>query len=208
MPTKSACAVLAALIFTGWTLGAMAESGSPQTASNSQTPTLGGTQTTTKPPAEQPGTLQEVIVTAQYRSESVQHVPMSITAITNQTLEIRDVKNLADYATTIPDLSYAIGTMGLSYGFAGAHGVTIRGISGADTTGFYIDDTPVPDSIDPHIVGIDRIEVLRGPQGALYGARSMGGTVRLITQQPDTHSFSATTHAGVSDTDHTVTPTR
>ena len=206
MPTNCVRTVLAASILTGWTLGAMAESGSPQTGATSQTPTL--TTTRIKSLAEQPGSdvLQEIVVTAQYRAESLQHVPMSITAITNQTLEVRDVKNIADYATTIPNLSYGIGTMGLSYGFAGAHGLTIRGISGSDTTGFYIDDTPVPDSIDPHIVGIDRIEVLRGPQGALYGARSMGGTVRLITQQPDTHSFSATTHVGISDTDHTVTP--
>ncbi len=58
---------------------------------------------------------------------------------------------------------------------------THAGIAGDGTTGFYIDETPVPDSIDPRVLDVQRIEVLRGPQGTLYGARSMGGTVRLIT---------------------------
>ncbi len=73
-------------------------------------------------------------------------------------------------------------------------------------TGFYIDDTPLPDSLDPRVLDVDRIEVLRGPQGTLYGARSMGGVVRIITKEPDLDNFSATLHGGVSDTERTTQP--
>jgi iron complex outermembrane recepter protein len=190
-PEWSSATLLALGSFMGFAFGSTAS------AQQSETPAFSGNS---------PGNtaLQEVVVTAQYRSESAQHVPMSISVLTSQTLEVRDVKNLTDFINTIPNVSYAIGQS--AYGFAGSYAIAIRGISGSDTTGFYLDDTPVPDSIDPHIVGVQRIEVLRGPQGTLYGARSMGGTVRLLTVQPDTENFSATAHAGVSDTEHTDTP--
>lgn len=161
---------------------------------------------TQKPAEPQNAALEEIVVTAQYRSESLQRVPMSMTAVTAATLEARDVKNLVDYANTIPNLSYGVGASAFNFGFGASHEIAIRGITGDDTTGFYLDDTPVPSSIDPHIVGVERIEVLRGPQGTLYGARSMGGTLRVISTQPDTHTFSATTHTGISYTDHTDRP--
>src|SRR5205807_1724822 len=79
-------------------------------------------------------------------------------------------------------------------------------ISGDNATGFYIDDVPLPDSIDPRVLDIDHIEVLRGPQGTLYGARSMGGTVRIITKEPELSKLSATVHAGLADTESTSRP--
>lgn len=146
-------------------------------------------------------TLQEVTVTAQRRVENVQTVPMSITVIDSSQLEIRDVRSFDDYATSIPNLGFGY----TNVGFANGRTISIRGVQGNDTTGFYLDDTPIPDSIDPQIVDIDRIEVLRGPQGTLYGARSEGGTVRLITEQP-TDDLSARVHGGLSDTWNTVEP--
>jgi outer membrane receptor protein involved in Fe transport len=126
--------------------------------------------------------VQTVTVTANKRGkESLQEVPMSISAFTAAQLEQRNVTNFEDYGTTVPNLSF--GATGA--GALASRTVSIRGVAGDDTTGFYIDETPVPASLDPHIVGIERIEVLRGPQGSLYGARSMGGTIRLITQKPD-----------------------
>ncbi len=80
--------------------------------------------------------------------------------------------------------------------------VAIRGVYGQDTTGFYIDDTPIPQSMNPHLTDIARIEVLRGPQGTLFGARSMGGTVRIITNQPDPSAWSGAVHATLSGTSH------
>src|SRR5881392_2322043 len=115
-------------------------------------------------PTSQAGGLEEVIVTAQKRSESEQSVPMSMTTFSSAALEQKSI------------------------------------------TSFYIDDVILPDSLDPRVLDIDHIEVLRGPQGTLYGARSMGGTVRLITKDPDMERFSATLHGGVSNTDRTDSP--
>ena len=129
--------------------------------------------------------IEEVVVTAQRRSESLQDVPLSITALSAATLEERSVDSFIDYAGQVPSLAFAY----TGDGSGTARTISIRGVSGDNTTGFYIDETPVPDSIDPRVVDIERIEVLRGPQGTLYGARSMGGTVRLITTQPDVNNF-------------------
>src|SRR5579872_6824387 len=145
--------------------------------------------------------LTEVVVTAQRRKENVQEVPMSITVLNSAQLQLLDVTSFNDYAASVPNLGFGY----TGFGFSGARTISIRGVAGNDTTGFYLDDTPLPESINPQIVDIDHIEVLRGPQGTLYGARSEGGTVRLITQQPD-DTFSARTHVGLSDTWNTVQP--
>ena len=141
--------------------------------------------------------IQEVVVTATRRSENLQDVPMSITAISAATLEQQTIKSFNDYAGQVPSLAFGY----TGDGSATARTISIRGISGDGTTGFYIDETPVPDSIDPRVVDIERIEVLRGPQGTLYGARSMGGTVRMITAQPDVDTFSARVSANGGKTE-------
>ena len=148
------------------------------------------------------GALEEVIVTAQKRSESEQTVPMSITTFSAEALQQKAINNFFDYATKVPNLAFAP----TGDGVGTARTVSIRGISGDNVTGFYIDDTPLPDSVDPRVLDIDHIEVLRGPQGTLYGARSMGGTVRVITKEPELSKFSAVVHGGVSDTERTDQP--
>jgi iron complex outermembrane receptor protein len=150
--------------------------------------------------------VEEVVVTATRRSESIQAVPMSITAVTAATLEENAATTFFDYASGIPNLSFGFSDSGANAGLANSRQVTIRGIAGAGTTGFYIDDTPVPASIDPKVVDVSRIEVLRGPQGTLYGALSMGGTVRMLTEQPDDHNLSVRAHGSLSDTERTDTP--
>ena len=146
--------------------------------------------------------LQEIIVTAEKRSQSEQTVPMSITTFGSVALQQKSITQFIDYATKVPNLAFAP----TGDGVGTARTVSIRGISGDNVTGFYIDDTPLPDSIDPRVLDIDHIEVLRGPQGTLYGARSMGGTVRLITRQPELSKFSATVHTGAFDTERTTRP--
>jgi iron complex outermembrane recepter protein len=145
--------------------------------------------------------LEEVLVTATKRSLSVQDVPVSITALSSRDLESMGAQQFFDYGTSIPNLSFGIG--GADGNLAG-RGIALRGIQGSNTTGFYIDDTPVLETLDPHIVDIERIEVLRGPQGTLYGAESMGGTLRIITTQPDPNTAGITgqVHASGSDTQH------
>src|SRR5579862_273554 len=153
-------------------------------------------------PADTGGGLEEVIVTAQKRAESEQSVPMSITTFSGAALEQKAISNFFDYATKVPNLAFAP----TGDGVGTARTVSIRGISGDNVTGFYIDDTPLPDSLDPRVLDIDHIEVLRGPQGTLYGARSMGGVVRLITKEPSLNNFDATVHGGISSTERTNQP--
>jgi outer membrane receptor protein involved in Fe transport len=134
-------------------------------------------------------TLDTVIVTARKREESLAEVPISITAFTAQSLEAYNIQSFADYATKTPNVSFAYG--GGPTGISDARTVAIRGITGQNlfgtggATGFYIDDTPVPGSIDPRVLDIDNIEVLKGPQGTLFGESSLGGNVRLITKRPN-----------------------
>jgi len=135
------------------------------------------------------GPLEEIIVSARKRNESLAQLPASITVFSRETLQNYDIQSFNDYATKTPNLSFAYG--GGPTGIADARTVAIRGITGqnlsgtAGATGFYIDDTPVPSSIDPRILDVDHIEVLKGPQGTLFGEDSLGGNVRIITQKPD-----------------------
>src|SRR5580658_1088545 len=132
---------------------------------------------------------ETIIVSARKRDESIAEVPTSITAFTAATLKDYNVQSFADYATKTPDMSFSYG--GGPTGIADARTVAIRGITGqnlfgtAGATGFYIDDTPVPGSLDPRVVDLASIEVLKGPQGTLYGESSLGGNVRLVTRQVD-----------------------
>ena len=125
--------------------------------------------------------LEEIIVTATKRSESMQSLPMSISAISGEQLRERGMTEFFDYAVTIPNLSFGAATDGI----LSNRSISLRGIEGTNTTGLYIDDTPITETIDPRILDLERIEVLRGPSGTLYGARSLGGTIRQITRKPD-----------------------
>jgi len=135
------------------------------------------------------GMLDTVVVTARKREESLAQVPISITAFTSQSLEAFNIQSFDDYATKTPNISFAYG--GGPTGISDARTVAIRGITGQNlfgtggATGFYIDDTPIPGSVDPRVLDIDNIEVLKGPQGTLFGESSLGGNVRLITKKPN-----------------------
>jgi iron complex outermembrane recepter protein len=131
-------------------------------------------------------TLAEVTVTATRREESLSKVPISVTALTEAALDDRGIKDFSEIARFTP---------GVNFDTSGTNNISIRGISGtggAGTTGIYLDDTPIqmralafnPDEALPKSFDIDRVEVLRGPQGTLFGAGSEGGTVRYITTPP------------------------
>jgi outer membrane receptor protein involved in Fe transport len=128
----------------------------------------------------------EIIVTAQKRSENIQDVPLSISAVTGETLERQGSVAFQDYAVKIPNLAFNYAGVSVF----GSQTIALRGIYGVNTTGFYLDESPLPQSVDTRIIDLERIEVLRGPQGTLYGARSMGGTVRFITSQPNSEAAS------------------
>jgi iron complex outermembrane receptor protein len=148
--------------------------------------------------------LETITVTARKRDESLATVPVSLTVFTGDVLEKYNIQSFTDYATKTPNISFSYG--GGPTGIADARTVAIRGITGqnlfgtAGATGFYIDDTPVPGSVDPRVLDIDNIEVLKGPQGTLFGESSLGGNVRLITKKPNLEKdeFSFTTQAGIT----------
>ena len=148
------------------------------------------------------GPLQEIVVTATRREESMSKIAVSVTAITQEGLDLRGIKDIQDVARFTP---------GFKVDNSGTSNISIRGIAssgGAGTTGIYIDDTPIqmrslafnPDEAQPKSFDIERIEVLRGPQGTLFGAGSMGGTVRYITTQPSLHKSSVYSRNEVSFT--------
>jgi iron complex outermembrane receptor protein len=144
-------------------------------------------------PVRPASALQEIIVTATRREESLSKVPISMTALTQSNMDALGIKDLADVARFTPGVSI------IDQG--NAVNITIRGIgssAGAATTGIYIDDTPIQEralSISsqalPKTFDLDRVEVLRGPQGTLFGAGSEGGTVRYIMTQPSLTTFSS-----------------
>jgi iron complex outermembrane receptor protein len=148
------------------------------------------------------GPLQEVIVTATRREESLSRVPISVTALTQESLDNRGIKDFSEVARFTP---------GVNFDNSGTNNISIRGISGtggAGTTGIYLDDTPIqmralafsPDEALPKSFDIDRVEVLRGPQGTLFGSGSEGGTVRYITTQPSLTKTSIYSRAELSST--------
>jgi iron complex outermembrane receptor protein len=142
--------------------------------------------------------LEEVVVTAQKRSEDVQKVPISLQVLSGQTLEQLQVKGFDDFAKYVPSLSYRSWGPGQTAfffrGISATEGTTQLHAGYLPSTGLYVDDTPVSTiggNLDIHIYDVARIEALAGPQGTLYGASSLSGTVRIITNKPDPSGFSA-----------------
>jgi iron complex outermembrane recepter protein len=148
------------------------------------------------------GPLQEITVTATRREESLSKVPISVTALTQEGLDDRGVKDFAEIARFTP---------GVNFDYSGTNNISIRGISstgGAGTTGIYLDETPIqmralafnPDEALPQSFDVDRVEILRGPQGTLFGAGSEGGTVRYITTQPSLTQTTIYSREEIADT--------
>jgi iron complex outermembrane receptor protein len=141
-------------------------------------------QTTTEPAAAP--ALEEIVVTATRREENISRVPISITAMSQEMLDQKGIKDFSDVARYTP---------GVSFDTSQTNQISIRGINssgGSSTTGIYIDDVPIQvrslgfnsDDALLKLFDLDRVEILRGPQGTLFGAGSEGGTVRYITTQP------------------------
>ena len=142
--------------------------------------------------------IEEIIVTATKRETSLQDTAMSITAIGEFELQRIGAEGIFDYGVKIPNLGFSNEADGrFNSGSPAIRGVAGGGVIGA--TGFYIDDIPVPEYMNPRVSDISRVEVLRGPQGTLYGARSMGGTVRLITKQANTDELDGYLRTSISD---------
>jgi len=141
--------------------------------------------------------IQTVVVTAQKRKEDASKVPISISVIGGDELLAQHITDYADITRSIPNISFTgAGGGGDAGDGPGLSNIQIRGISssaGSATVGIYLDDVSMTQanqysmgSPEPKFFDIDHVEVLRGPQGTLYGASSMGGTLKFITNQPNT----------------------
>ena len=153
--------------------------------------------------------LDEVVVTARKREENLRDVPVSIGVIDGAAIDNLRVEDMEDITRILPGISFTSHQNGPAG--QGQDNITIRGISstvGNPTVGIYVDEVPLvaltgyEGQAEPRLIDIERVEVLRGPQGTLYGASSEGGTVRFITPDPDTHDFSGHVKQDVSYTKH------
>ena len=168
-----------------------------------------GTAFAATAPADNQTTVQEVVVTAQKRSENVQQVPVAVTALRGQNLRNLGLENLTDYAQYVPGLVVT------PAGSPGQTTVILRGVAplgpGA-TVGYYIDDTPMGSSgaysvatdfgLDLLPYDLQDLQVLRGPQGTLYGASSMGGVIKYGLVQADPSKFGAQAGGEIDDINH------
>ena len=153
------------------------------------------------------GGIAEIVVTAQKRSSTVQETPISITAVSGADLQDRGIGDVATLAAATPGVS-------LKSNGPGQTEIEMRGMTSSGgnsaTVGFYLDDVPMTAPagaqngkvvIDPTLYDLNRIEVLRGPQGTLYGSGSMGGTVKLVTNQPNLTKTEGSFESILSGTD-------
>ena len=154
--------------------------------------------------AQNSGVLEEVIVTAQKREQNILEIPFAVSVVGEDEIKARG-------ALDIKDLQYSIPGLSISSNFPGQDRVQIRGASsdvgiGSPTVGRYLDEVSVNSdatqrALDIPLLDIQRVEVLRGPQGTLYGAGSIGGTMRFITNSPDLSETSGELGFGFNSVD-------
>lgn len=149
--------------------------------------------------------LDEIIVTATRQSQSIIKVPVSVSALSSDAMDSRGIRDFSDIVRQTPGITIERSNT--------TSNISVRGVNsavGAATTGIYIDDVPIQirqlgyggGNAYPVVFDLDRVEVLRGPQGTLFGAGSMGGTVRFITQQPSLSGLKVYGRSELSSTQH------
>ena len=152
------------------------------------------------------GEIARVIITAQKRKEDIREVPVSVSVMSSEQLKASQVNTVEDLTRNIPNISFS------SQAGPGLGTVEIRGVSsqaGSATVAVYLDDVSLTTrnlysqgTAEPRFFDIDSVEVLRGPQGTLYGASSLGGTIKFVSKQPDLKSFGGSATLTASGTQH------
>ncbi|HEX4241676.1 MAG TPA: TonB-dependent receptor [Steroidobacteraceae bacterium] len=199
-------AAVAGTIFCLVAITAGAAAGAADTADNqSQLPPASGGNAARQGQGDDVA-LEQIIVTATRTEKDLGSVPISVSAFTQKSLDQRGVNSIDDLAQFTPGLTFQRGN-------AGDTTVSIRGISsdaGSSPTGVYINDTPVQSrvigfsstTVFPIVFDLERVEVLRGPQGTLFGAGSEGGTIRFITPEASLTTDSSYGKGELSFTEH------
>ncbi|WP_246216490.1 TonB-dependent receptor [Paraburkholderia agricolaris] len=168
-------------------------------------------------------TLNTVEITANRRREPAREVPMQVNAISAQELQRKGNQSVRDYLKEEPGVSLVTGAAGAGSDQISIRGVTTGNLDIGPTVGVYVDDVPFGSStnyggganyaLDMGLLDLNHIELLRGPQGTLYGAGAMGGLMKYITNEPDTQGglfghagvvFSGTEHGGLNHTQDAV----
>jgi iron complex outermembrane recepter protein len=154
------------------------------------------------------GQLEEIVVTAEKREMTAEKTPISLTAVSGADIVNRGITDLASLMQSVPGVS--IRTSGPGMTEFEMRGVASNG-GNSPTVGFYFDETSLTAPaatnegkivISPDLYDLNRVEVLRGPQGTLYGSGSMGGTIRVIPNAPNPDAFESSGEAKFADTDH------
>ena len=169
-----------------------------------------GPTSTRQPTASSDSTdLAEVVVTAQKREERLIDTPQSVSVVSSEDINKLGATQFRDFANTIPGLTFT--TAGAGYTQISLRGITL-GQDTSATVGIYVDEVPFGSStgfsqggqlaLDVALLDLDRVEVLRGPQGTLYGASTMGGLIKYVSKRPDENEFSGHVQAGASGTEH------
>jgi outer membrane receptor protein involved in Fe transport len=153
---------------------------------------------------ESESSLSDIIVTANRREQTVLKVPISVTAYSQESLDLKGIRNIEAITRMTPGVSLNQGSFGIKY-------LVIRGLTssvGATMNGVYLDDTPVQvrsislaTNFYPGIFDLERVEVLRGPQGTSFGGGAMGGAIRFISAQPSVEKYSAYGRAELATTE-------
>lgn len=154
-----------------------------------------------KPAASENGSeLQAIVVTAQKRSEDSQSVPISLSVLSGTDLQQLGVRDVSDLAQLVPGIT-------VQRTGPGENSVVMRGVASSagvsSTTGAYYGEVPVSQllQIDVPLYDVARVEVLRGPQGTLYGSGSMGGTIKYVPNEPEFNNVTATVGVGAEHID-------
>ena len=157
--------------------------------------------------------LEEIVVTATRRAERLQDIAISATAFTQEKLDVQGLRSIDDLTRLTPGVTFQRDATTVAGNFNDEDSdINIRGVdstAGTSTVGIYIDDTPIQGrhisftsfNAFPALFDLERVEVLRGPQGTLFGAGSEGGTVRFIQPSPDLHTDSVYMRSELAATD-------
>lgn len=151
-------------------------------------------------PAQRTSELQTVVVTAEKRSQNAQSVPISLSVLTGTEIQQMGIKDVSDIAQLAPGI--AVQNTG-----PGENTIVMRGVSSSagvsSTTGVYYGEVPVSlvRQVDMPLFDLARVEVLRGPQGTLYGSGSMGGTIKYVPNVPEFNRFTTTVGVGMEHID-------
>ena len=200
---SSSMQVVAAVLLSSMVATAARAQTAPATPLQAPSASLKSAGDTGSPAAQ----VSEIVVTANRREETLSRVPISVAAYSQATMDRKGFRSVNDIVKLTTGVNFVQNSPVTGFNIA------IRGIDsrvGAGTVGVYIDDTPIQvrtlgsfaQTIYPQVFDLNRVEVLRGPQGTLFGAGSEGGTVRFITPQPSLTNASTYARSEIASTDH------